>query len=436
MQLLSILIFAIYQIIQIILLPLLPIYLLIRKIKNKPAFGNPKERIGLVPKNKNIQNTIWIHAVSVGEILSIQNLIDQIKEKNKNICCYVTTGTITGKKIAIKNLNADYISFLPYDFLIPMFLAFKRIKPKSLIIVEAETWPNLIFIARWLKIKTFLINARISKRSEKKYFLFKFLFKNILQKFKLILTQSKKDKDLFTKLDIDKNKIKILGNIKTLNVLAKKNKIKPATLINEFPTLLIGSIHAGELDTYLELYKKLKNDFKNLKLIIAPRHFYWKNELIKKIKINKFKFFLWDKENQINKYNSNLIEFVNKIFTTNDVLLVCKLGELFNLYKITDIFFLGGTFVNIGGHNLLEPAVWAKTSIIGPYYQNCKDVADKLEKVGGIIKVKNFIQLYKETSKLLKNRVLKEKRGENSYDWLKQEAFYVQKNINNLIKKL
>ena len=141
MQLQIIFIFIIYQILQVVLTPFFLIYLFIRKLKGKSVFGNFWQRKGFVPKISTKQKfenkIIWIHAVSVGEILSIQNLIDQIKAKDKNTICYVTTGTPTGKKMAEKNLNADFISFLPFDFLFNMFLAFKRIKPTSIIIIEA-----------------------------------------------------------------------------------------------------------------------------------------------------------------------------------------------------------------------------------------------------------------------------------------------------------
>ena len=443
----SIIIFITYQIIQLIALPLLPIYLIIRKIKRKPVFGNLQERIGLVPINKSIKNTIWIHAVSVGEILSIQNLIDQIKEKNPNSCCYVTTGTITGKKIAKKNLNCDYISFLPYDFLLPMFLAFKRIKPSSLIIIEAETWPNLLFIAKWLDIPMYMINARISKRSEKKYFQLKFLFKNLLEKFKLILTQSEHDTKLFQNLGISKQKIKTLGNIKTLNVFIKKNKLITTNTKSEYKVLLLGCIHPGELDIYIDLYTKLKSEFQNLKLIIAPRHFHWKKELITKIKKTNYPFYLWENETQLQKEKNDSIALTNKIFKTsketfnvNDILLICKLGELFNIYQTADIYFLGGTFVPVGGHNLLEPAAWSKPSIIGPHYQNTKDIADKLEQKNGLIKIKSAKpdkeELYTKTKKLLLNDNLRIKMGENSHDWLETEADKIQIIIDNFLNIL
>lgn len=446
----------VYQLIQIIVLPLLPIYLLIRKIKKKPVFGSLKERIGFVPKVKSEKKVIWIHAVSVGEILSIENLIDKIKKNDSNALCYVTTGTIAGKKIAQKMLKADYISFLPYDFLIPMFIAFKRIKPRYLIIVEAETWPNLIAISNILKVETFAINARISRHSKNKYLKLRFIFKEIFNSFKLILTQTEEDKLNFVRLGVKKNKILILGNIKALNVLKKKDSeltkdkqikqyLQNQEKNNQYKVLLAGSIHSEELDLYLNMFKKLKKEIPNLKLIIAPRHFHWKKELIKKVQKKNLGYFLWDKssEKQINK---NLTKFIYKIFESNDILLVCKLGEMFKLYKYCDIFFLGGTFVPIGGHNLLEPAVWQKPSIIGPYYQNTKNIALELKKENGIIIIKNDLRqpnvdivnntkkLYFKTKEILRKKELAKQMGINSLNWLKNESTKVEKNLNKLIR--
>lgn len=427
-----------YQLIQIIILPFLPIYLLIRKIKKKPVFGSLKERLGFAPKVEEKKDVIWLHAVSVGEILSIQNLVNQIKKNNPNYYCYVTTGTITGKQIAQKTLKADYISFLPYDFLITIFIAFKRIKPKYLIIVEAETWPNLIAIANILKVEIFLINARISKRSKNKYFKLKFIFKEIFNSFKLILTQTEKDKLNFEQLGVKQNKIIVLGNIKTLNVLKKKEKadkqIPHQKKTTKYKILLAGSTHPGELDLYLNLYKKLKTEIPNLKLIIAPRHFHWKKELIKKVQNKKLSYFLWDDN------NSNESFAVDETLNSNDLLLVCKLGEMFNLYQFCDIFFLGGTFVPIGGHNLLEPAIWSKPSIIGPHYQNTKEIALALEKEHGIIIIKKSKEilnigkeLYLKTKYLLLNENRSIQMGNNSSNWLKKESIKVEQSLNKLI---
>ncbi|MCF7899162.1 hypothetical protein K9L05_00750 [Candidatus Babeliales bacterium] len=446
-----ILIFIFYQILQILLLPIIIIYLFIRYFKKKSVFGSFKERMGLVTKSTKNKKIIWLHAVSVGEILSIQNLIKQIKTEIPNSFCYVTTGTITGKNMAQKNLQfADKISFMPFDFLLPMFFAYKRIKPNFIIIIEAEIWPNFIILSKFFKTPIYLLNARISQRSENKYLNLKFLFKSILNIFKLIFVQSEQDQDNFIKLGIKKNKLKILGNIKALNVLEKKNVIKNIfsknILKKNYNILLAGSIHEGELDIYLDLYKNLKKNFENLKLILAPRHFNWQNILEEKIKKTSFKYFLWDNKSNINtqinsqidffKKNQNYYDQTKNILINHDILLVCKLGELFNLYQFCDIFFLGGTFIPVGGHNLLEPAVWGKVSIVGPYYQNCKDNADNLEFSNALIKTKNSEELLLETQNLLKNKEKKDFMSQNAKNWLIKEAGLVRKNLEFLIKQI
>lgn len=431
MQIKLIIIFLAYQLLQIILIPLFLIYALMRKMKKKPIFGSIKERFGFIPKSKNGDNIIWIHAVSVGEILSIQNLVDQIKSNIPTSKVYITTGTTTGKNTAEKNLNYDYLSFLPLDFLPTMLLGFKRIKPKKIIIIEADVWPNFVILSKLFKIPAFLLNARINEKSKNKYFKLKFLFKPLFNVFKQIFTQSEKDKYLFEQLGIKKEKLQILGNIKALNVLVKRENISEYKKQIYYPTLLVGSVHPGELNNYLNLFKKLKANFKDLKLILAPRHFHWKKELVEKIKQVNCNFYLWEKDKNI-----SLGEIEKNIFEQNNILLVCKLGELFRLYQLCDIFFLGGTFVPIGGHNLLEPAVWGKLSIIGPYDSNCKDIANKLEKNNGLIKTTSKTELLETTNNLLKNKELLSQYGNNAYSWLVHEASIVQNNLDILIKNL
>jgi len=316
---------------------------------------------------------------------------------------------------------------LPFDFLPSMLLAFKRIKPSSVIILEAEIWPNFLILTKWLKVPTYSLNARISERSKPRYQKFKFIFTPLFNIFKRILVQSQQDKINFENLGVNPQKLSILGNIKALNVLVKKEKLPKQDLSKApFQTLLIGSIHPGELDIYLDMFKELKHNFTNLKLILAPRHFNWKNELINKVKSSKFNYYLWEKESPD----------LNTIFNTNDILVVCRLGELFKLYQLSNIFFLGGTFVPIGGHNLLEPAVWSKPSIIGPYYHNCKDIADKLEKENALIKAKDPKELLLQTQKLLNNSKLEKQMGQSANAWLEKEASFVQENIEQLLIKL
>jgi len=415
--------FITYQIAQIAFLPLIAGYIIFRKIKSKPVFGKFRERIGLVPKPPASGHVIWLHAVSVGEVLSLQSFIEKIKQTNHNTICYLTVGTPAGKEMAQETLAADVISFLPYDFLPSILLAFKRIKPKRLIIVEAEIWPNLLMIAHIKKIPMYLINARVSRRSRNKYRKFKWVLVKLFNLFEMIYTQSAYDKDEIEYLGVHSNKLTIMGEIKSYNVLKKQKNIDHVDQEHR-PTLLVGSLHPGELDIYLRLFHKLKPNQPDLKLIIAPRHFHWKHELFSKVQSTEHSFAIWDNE----KKPANADSY--------DILLVCKLGELFNLYQQATIYFLGGTFVPIGGHNLLEPAAWANPIIVGPHYNNCHVTAKQLAKQNGLIVVSNETELLKNIITLLQNPTEAKSIGNNARRWLEDEGRIVARNLDRLVEKL
>lgn len=410
--------FVAYQLLQIVVLPFFLIFILLRKFRKKPVFGKFSERIGLVPKTGN-RNVIWIHAVSVGEVLSIQNFIKDIKTKNPETICYLTVGTIGGKKIAQEKLEADFVSFIPYDFLFSTMIAYKRINPSKIIIVEAETWPNLITLAHFKKIPLYLINARISPRSKNRYFKMKKIIAPLFNTFEKIYTQSEDDRKNFINLGVKENKLENLGNIKAYNVIRKVTEKEAQEIDSEEKskqTLLVGSVHPGEIDIYLKMFCDLKKTFKDLKIIIAPRHFHWKEELIKKVKNTGFDFTVWDNE--------------NKPKDTWEILLVCKLGELFKLYKEASIFYLGGTFVPIGGHNLLEPAVWSNPILIGPHYQNNIDIVNKLSKNNGVVIAKNEQALTEKTKSLIVNNQARVNLGKNARKWLLTEGSIVESKLN------
>lgn len=425
--------FLVYQGIQLLAAPVIGILLLFLTIKGK--VGSWGERLGCVPMPHH-DHVVWFHAVSVGEVLSLQHLIIDVKKKKPDTCCYVTVGTISGKTIAQQHLEADYISFLPYDFLPCMLRAFWRIKPKAIILVEAELWPTFLSVASFLKIPMYLLNARINPQSCAWKWPVRWFFKTLTRPIHAFFAQSVSDKDLFVQSGIDSKKIYVLGNVKAYNVLAKKReceKIIPA----KSQILLVGSVHPGELEIYLDLYQEAKAQYKDLKLILAPRHFGWQQELIVKLETRGLSSFIWTEKNPLSHELDELLSSaLDRVLVTCDVLVVCKLGELFSLYPYAQLFFLGGTFVPVGGHNLLEPAVWGVPTVIGPYYQNCKDIADRLDAVGGIIKVSSFPQLYEETMHVLSDKKYHVALSTRSYAWLETEARYVESILEILWARL
>jgi len=215
--------FLVYQGIQLVAAPVIGILLLFLTIKGK--VGSWGERLGGVPMLHH-DHVVWFHAVSVGEVLSLQHLIIDLKRKKPDACCYVTVGTISGKAIAQQHLEADYISFLPYDFLPCMLRAFWRIRPKAIILVEAELWPTFLSVAWFLKIPMYLLNARINPQSCAWKWPVRWFFKTLTRPIHAFFAQSVSDKNLFIQAGIDQEKIYVLGNVKAYNVLAKKRDME------------------------------------------------------------------------------------------------------------------------------------------------------------------------------------------------------------------
>ena len=433
------LIFIIYQILQLISLPIVIAILITKQIQRK-IIGNLSQRLGFVPIAPANHSIVWIHAVSVGEVLATQELINHIKQNNPEARCYLTVGTINGMRMAQQQIAADIISYLPYDFLPCMLLAYHRIKPSKLIIIESELWPNLIALARFKNIPSILLNARINPYSRGRSFRFRLFFKHLINNFSAVLTQSLRDKDEFINIGVTPDKITVLGNLKAFNVMAKKANIlakyphpQPSPT-NDYPTLLVGSLHPKEDILYLALFTQLKQQHPNLRLILAPRHFTWQQQLEENVKQAGYNAFAWTAATPLaTNSQESLGTALHRTWQTNDVILVCTLGELFNLYPYATIFALGGTFVHVGGHNLLEPAAWATPTLIGPYYQNCRDIADRLEQAHGIIKISTPDALTPTVAQLLANPKQCQTIGDNSYAWIEHEAKQVEKTLIRFI---
>lgn len=433
-----ILFFFAYQLLQIFCSPFILGYFIVRFFKKKPL-GTWNERLGFVPIPDNLQEDprgerphysqfmLWIHAVSVGEVLSIEHFITLCKQQNPNIQVYLTCGTITGKQVAQK-LGADKVSFLPFDFLLPMYLAFKRIKPSAIIIVEAEIWPNFLMLAHYKKIPLYLLNGRINPTSAHKRKFIGFLYKL----FTKIFVPSNRALNQFTSLGIEQNRITLLGDIKAFNVVEKKDAYLKEhgeiQSLKNYTVVLAGSIHAAELDIYLASYHTLKPTMPNLRLILVPRHFHWQQELMQKLIAHNISYKLWTADTKTSDIAS--------IFEHVEVLVVCRLGILFSLYQIATIYCLGGTFVPVGGHNLLEPAVWGKPCIIGPYHHMCLDTAEQLHKNGGLIKTNSAQELQSVIAQLAQNPDECKKMGMINVDLIDDCAKKTKELLLHFIQKI
>jgi len=363
---------------------------------------NLKARLGFMPldlKNKlGGKKNIWIHAVSVGEAMVIKQLLQFLKKDFPDYHVVISTVTKTGNDVA-KNIaggNASVIySPLDISFVVRKFV--NAINPKVFIIVETEIWPNLIKIVNTRKVPIILINGRISPRSFKRYGTVKLFLKPILKRISLFCMQNQNYASRIISLGADSKKVEVTGNMKLDSI---PQDLKPRTenrellgLSEKDILLLAGSTHKGEESDLLDVYKDLNKDFRSLKLLIAPRHI----ERISQIEsLIKNKGFIPVRVSNINTHDLRLA-------TCDHIFLLDTIGQLKDFYSIADIVFVGGSLIQHGGQNPIEPAYFSRPIIFGPFMFNFEDIAQALLKQGAALEVKNKSELGSAIKLLMKD---------------------------------
>lgn len=340
------------------------------------------------------KDCIWFHMASMGEVNLSFDIIKTIVEKDKeNILISVMTDT--GMETALnkyKKYKNIKIIYFPLDDYVKIKKICKKINIKKLILVETEIWPNLININS-KKSEIYLINGRITNKSYKNYIKFKFILKKTLNKINVILMQTIEDAERIIKIGADKNRVEICGNLK-FNIELSVNKdefnkeLRKKINFNENKIFTAGSTREGEEEIILDVFEKIKNKYN---LIIVPRHIERVEKIELLIKQRNYEYLKW----------SCLKEEPKK----NKIILVDTIGVLRDIYQISDVVFVGGTLVNIGGHSLLEPLYYKKSPIFGIYTQNVSDIAKEIEKREIGICVKNVEDFEKAIIRIEQNKL-------------------------------
>ncbi len=292
------------------------------------------------------ENGIWFHVCSLGESKALKPILDLIDSKDVKI----TTVTQTGQNEA-KKYSAD-VRYLPYE----MFLPFWIKKQKLLIVLEAEFWFMLFIAARAKGTKIVLLNARISDKSVKKYLQFAWFYKRLLDRVEIIYAQSEVDKNRF--LALGAKNIEVIGNIKLAGKIAKTKEYPKPTV----ETIVAGSTHETEEEIILKSFIEYKKQV-DAKLIVVPRH------------PERFESVYELMQSYADKNSLTLSRFSQTQDFEADLVLVDAMGELNNIYAISDIAILGGAFRDdVGGHNPLEPAFFGCKIITGKYFHDQKEL--------------------------------------------------------------
>lgn len=377
----------IYRILSTILFLIsLPLYAAVRACRGKYLPGW-KEKLGKFHAPDLGDKVIMFHGVSVGEVIALENLIKKTKETFPEYKIVVTTGTKTGQEIAHKKFDnvADFITYFPFDITICVELFLKKIKPSIVLIAETELWPTFAAYCHNKNIPLFVINGRISDSTFKSYRFIKGFFKEIFKNYTAILTQSEEDKEKFIKIGAPENKTKVMKNLK-FDVKRIDSDIEIEK--GNGRIIIAGSTHKGEDEIILSSFVKLKKEFSDIKLLLAPRHLTRINNVEELVKNTELTYGFRSKQDN---------------FRDKDIIILDTLGELSKMYQICDFAFIGGSFNKTGGHNPLEAVVYNKPAITGPSIHNFRDIYWILSrtKAGKIVKTPQELTDY--MYKLLSN---------------------------------
>jgi len=335
-----------------------------------------KKRLGHeLPKGRSQRKPIWIHAVSVGEVLSLQNLIQELKAKHPSEEIIFSSLTNTGLKVAREKLKGvDKIFFIPLDFASVVRKYFWILNPKLFILAESEFWPNLLRVAKKHGCPILLINGRISESSFRNYCRFKLLVKKILTNIDFMLVQTTEDKERLERIGLDSQQVEVAGNLKAeidLPLLSGSeiSGLKENLSIQEGKKVIVaGSTCKGEEELLLDAFSKARSVRNDLLIILAPRQ------------PGRF--------NEVEKISENFpfsVRRRTKVSSEDewDVLILDTIGELAQFYALSDLSFVGGSLVSWGGHNLVEPAFYKKPIFFGPFMKNFAYLAEKFVQSGG-----------------------------------------------------
>ena len=356
---------CIYTIFGYILYPFIFISFFIMMIFNKPIRKGALSRLGFIYPKENNKNAVWIHAVSVGEIVAVREIVFTLIERGYNI--YLSTTTVGGYDIARKNYGDKVeLFYLTLDYPHMINKLINLISPEYVMIAEIEIWPTLIYSLHKKLIPLYMINGRIGKKELKGYKNFKFFFKPYFYMYTKILAQSNIDKENMITIGMPEGLITVTGNLKydiTYHADEKKiDELENTIPVNKF-VITAGSTHAGEEELILKAIDKL-----NLKdkvyIVIVPRD------------INRGE----DIQKLAERLNYDLPLYTDYEKSSEDGIIINTIGELLNWYKLSDLVIMGGTFMGtMGGHNILEAIYFKKAVIVGNYMYNFIEIYEYMK---------------------------------------------------------
>lgn len=368
-----------------------------------------RERFGIFPEAfRNFfagEKTIWLHAVSVGEVMAarawLERFLDQYKDWKVALSTTTPTGYSVAKKLPLERVMSFYA---PFDLSFSVQRALGAIQPKLILLMETEIWPNFISEASRAGVPIGIINGRISPRAFRRYRLARFWTSSMFGKLSFCLVQSERDRAFFSSLGMAPGKLTHTGNMKFDSVRAGLNGAANSAadeiyIPKEALVLIGGSTHDGEEEMLLNVFRRLKPAVPGVRLILAPRHPERTKQVVELAAKGGFSVQL----------------FSNGSGTPWDVLVIDRMGLLASIYALADIVFIGGSMIPHGGQNPIEAAHQKKPVLHGPHVFNFQDLYRALDESGGAAEVRCEDELFEKTHRLFGERDARREMGGRAF---------------------
>ena len=344
-------------------------YWLVRMATSGRYRAGLKGRLGLVPSGLRAavagREVIWVHAVSVGEVLSAIRLIRELREALPGWVFAVSTTTETGQRLAKERLKESPVFYLPLDFRYAVRRYLRMLQPRMLVLMESELWPRLISECSKNNVPIVVVNARVSDRSFPRYMRLRRLWRPFLGMISRFLAQSKETAERLVRMGAPPERVSVTGNLK---YDVRAGDTSPMTrrigsLLSQARLIVAGSTLAGEEEALLEAWPAIQKAVPDAALLIAPRHPDRFEEVSGLIRKSGYPFFRC----------RQLLHDTEPI-VGGTILLLDTIGDLASMYGLGTVAFVGGSLVPRGGHNPLEPAQFAVPVVMGPWFENFRDV--------------------------------------------------------------
>ena len=375
---------------------------------------------------------LWVDAVSMGEVLAVVPMVSAIHKTFPELKIIVSTVTETGREVVEKRLTGiAQHCYLPLDWPWTVRRFIQHVRPKSFIVIETELWPNLLKELHAQEVSAVLVNGRLSTRSFHWYLRIKSFMKEVLSFFDLCLVQTDRDAQRIIKLGANAERVHRTGNIKfDVGLMGLEEQSKPVTAemleLHPHEVLVVaGSTHPKEEDVLLASYKKILDAHANVVLLMAPRHVERSDQVVETIQSFGFEAV---RRSTIQENGKGSLPKKGRA----RVIVLDTRGELANVYALAQVVFVGGTFVPVGGHNLLEPASRGKPVLFGPFTDHCQEIANLLSESKGGKRVWDASEMASLVVSILDDQALARRMGHSARQVVLENQGVVKRNVEFL----